>query len=39
VRAKRGTAILLLLDALAHFYSVEDTQRVRVPVPVLLTAH
>jgi hypothetical protein len=36
---KSATAILLLLDALRHYSSVEDTQRARVPVPVLLTAH
>jgi len=36
---KSGTAILLLLDALTHRYSMDDTQRARVPVPVLFTAH
>lgn len=36
---KSGAAILLLLDALAHRASLDDTERVRVPVPVLLTAH
>lgn len=36
---KSGTAILLLLDALAHRDRLDDTQRARVPVPVLLTAH
>lgn len=36
---KSGTAILLVLDALTHYYSVDDAQRARVPVPVLLTAH
>ncbi len=34
---KTGTAILLLLDALAHRDRLDDPQR--VPVPVLLTAH
>ena len=36
---KSGAAILLLLDALDHRNRVDDTDRVRVPVPVLLTAH
>ncbi|MGH3799534.1 MAG: hypothetical protein ACRDTD_05245, partial [Pseudonocardiaceae bacterium] len=36
---KSGTAILLLLDALAHRDRLDDMQRARVPVPVLLTAH
>lgn len=36
---KSGTAILLLLDALAHRDSLNDAERARVPVPVLLTAH
>ncbi|MGH3973492.1 MAG: hypothetical protein ACRDS9_09215 [Pseudonocardiaceae bacterium] len=36
---KSGTAVLLVLDALAHRDSVDDTQRARVPVPVLFTAH
>ncbi|MBV9032706.1 MAG: hypothetical protein JO364_20895 [Pseudonocardiales bacterium] len=36
---KSGTAILLLLDALAHRDRLDDTQRARVPVPVLLTVH
>jgi hypothetical protein len=36
---KSGTAILLLLDALEHRNGVDDNDRVRVPVPVLLTAH
>jgi hypothetical protein len=36
---KTGTAILLLLDALAHRDRLDDTQRDQVPVPVLLTAH
>jgi len=36
---KSGTAILLLLDALVHRFRVDDTQRSRVPVPVLFTAH
>ena len=35
---KSGTAILLLLDALDHRGTVDDTQRAGVPVPVLLTA-
>ncbi|MGH3812949.1 MAG: hypothetical protein ACRDUV_10900, partial [Pseudonocardiaceae bacterium] len=36
---KSGAAVLLVLDALAHRDSVDDTQRARVPVPVLFTAH
>ena len=36
---KSGAAILLLLDTLAHRDSVDDTQRARVPVPVLFTGH
>ncbi|MGH3832603.1 MAG: hypothetical protein ACRDRS_19545, partial [Pseudonocardiaceae bacterium] len=36
---KSGTAILLLLDALDHRGRLDDSQRARVPVPVLLTAH
>jgi hypothetical protein len=36
---KSGTAILLLLDALTHRDGLNKTQRTRVPVPVLLTAH
>lgn len=36
---KSGTAVLLLLDALAHRDRVDYKDRVRVPVPVLLTAH
>lgn len=36
---KTGTAILLLLDALEHRDRVDDKDRARVPVPVLLTAH
>ena len=36
---KSGTAILLLLDALAHRDRLDDTERTRVPVPVLLTVH
>lgn len=35
---KSGTAILLLLDALAHRGALDDTQNARAPVPVLLTA-
>lgn len=35
---KTGSAVLLLLDALAHREGVEGTERVRVPVPVLVTA-
>jgi hypothetical protein len=36
---KTGSAILLLLDALDHRDHVEDKDRTRVPVPVLMTAH
>jgi hypothetical protein len=36
---KSGTAIMLLLDALNHRDSVDEEDRARVPVPVLLTAH
>ncbi len=37
---KSGTAILLLLDSLAHRDRLDnDAQRARTPVPVLLTAH
>jgi hypothetical protein len=36
---KTGTAILLLLDALEHRDSLDDTARARAPVPVLFTAH
>ncbi|MGH3900029.1 MAG: hypothetical protein ACRDTA_17675 [Pseudonocardiaceae bacterium] len=36
---KSGAAILLLLDALAHRDRIDDTQRARVPVPVLFTVH
>ncbi|HKR52554.1 MAG TPA: hypothetical protein VJT72_23845 [Pseudonocardiaceae bacterium] len=36
---KSGAAVLLVLDALAHRDSLDDTQRARVPVPVLFTAH
>ncbi len=36
---KSGAAVLLVLDALHHRDTVGDTERVRVPVPVLLTAH
>lgn len=36
---KTGSAVLLVLDALGHREGVEDTARVRVPVPVLLTAY
>jgi len=36
---KTGSAILLLLDALEHRDRVEDKDRARVPVPVLVTAH
>jgi hypothetical protein len=36
---KSGTAVLLLLDALAHRNRVEDNDRAQVPVPVLLTPH
>lgn len=36
---KNVAAILLLLDALEHRDRLEDSQRARTPVPVLLTAH
>jgi hypothetical protein len=36
---KSGAAVLLVLDALTHRESVDDTGRARVPVPVLFTAH
>jgi len=36
---KSGAAILLLLDVLAHRDHLDNSQRVRIPVPVLLTAH
>ena len=36
---KSGAAILLLLDAVAHRDSLDDTERARVPVPVLFTGH
>ncbi|MGH3831538.1 MAG: hypothetical protein ACRDRS_14020 [Pseudonocardiaceae bacterium] len=36
---KSGAAILLLLDALTHRDSLDDTERDRVPVPVLFTGH
>jgi len=36
---KSGAAVLLLLDALDHRDRVDDKDRVRVPVPVLMTAH
>ena len=36
---KTGTAILLLLDALAHRDRVNDKDRARIPVPVLFPAH
>ncbi|MGH3688040.1 MAG: hypothetical protein ACRDRU_15530 [Pseudonocardiaceae bacterium] len=36
---KTGAAILLLLDALEHRDRVDDKDRIRVPVPVLLTAY
>ncbi|MGH3798690.1 MAG: hypothetical protein ACRDTD_00880 [Pseudonocardiaceae bacterium] len=36
---KSGAAILLVLDAVAHRDSLDDTQRARVPVPVLFTGH
>jgi hypothetical protein len=35
---KTGSAVLLVLDALEHRDHVEDKDRARVPVPVLLTA-
>lgn len=36
---KTGSAVLLVLDALEHREGVEDIRRVRVPVPVLVTAY
>jgi RecA/RadA recombinase len=36
---KSGSAVLLVLDALEHRERVGDTERARVPVPVLFTAH
>ncbi|HET9257591.1 MAG TPA: hypothetical protein VFO16_20650 [Pseudonocardiaceae bacterium] len=36
---KSGTAVLLVLDALRHREGIKVTERVRVPVPVLFTAH
>lgn len=36
---KTGSAVLLVLDALEHREGVEDTERARVPVPVLLTVY
>jgi hypothetical protein len=36
---KSGAAILLLLDALAHRNSLDDSERAQVPVPVLFTGH
>jgi hypothetical protein len=36
---KTGSAVLLVLDALEHREGLEDTQRARVPVPVLATAY
>ncbi|MGH3901751.1 MAG: hypothetical protein ACRDTA_26550 [Pseudonocardiaceae bacterium] len=36
---KSSAAILLLLDALAHRDSLDDTERTQVPVPVLFTGH
>jgi hypothetical protein len=36
---KSGTAVLLVLDALRHREGIKATERVRVPVPVLFTAH
>jgi hypothetical protein len=36
---KSGSAVLLVLDALAHRGQVDDAERVRVPVPVLFTVH
>jgi hypothetical protein len=36
---KSAAAILTVLDALTHRQSLDDAQRARVPVPVLLTAH
>lgn len=36
---KSAAAILTMLDALRHRQGLDDAQRARVPVPVLLTAH
>jgi hypothetical protein len=36
---KTGSAVLLVLDALEHRMSMKDSERARVPVPVLLTAY
>ena len=36
---KSGAAILLVLDTLAYPDSLDDTERARVPVPVLFTGH
>lgn len=36
---KSGSAILLVLDVLAHRDSLDDTERTRVPVPVLFPGH
>ncbi|MGH4007941.1 MAG: hypothetical protein ACRDTH_07245 [Pseudonocardiaceae bacterium] len=36
---KTGSAILLVLDALDHRDHVDDKDRAKVPVPVLLTVH
>lgn len=36
---KSAAAILTMLDALKHRQGLDDAQRPRVPVPVLLTAH
>jgi hypothetical protein len=36
---KSGAAILLVLDTLTHRDSLDDTERARVPVPVLFTVH
>jgi hypothetical protein len=36
---KTGSAVLLMLDALEHREGLEDSQRARVPVPVLMTAY
>jgi hypothetical protein len=36
---KSGTGVLLVLDALTHREAVDATERLRVPVPVLFTAH
>jgi hypothetical protein len=36
---KTGSAVLLMLDALEHREGLQDSQRARVPVPVLVTAY